>query len=101
MRFSDRFITYMLQRQHPDRGGLDRPAFSTPARNAWRARFCCLPAYGKPDQVHRVLPKIPQETLAQMVGTQHALAVNFFMNRFKKMGFIKYNAAAANKRSLS
>jgi hypothetical protein len=37
-----------------------------------------------------VLPKIPQETLAEMVGTTRS-RINFFMNKFRKMGFIKYN----------
>jgi CRP-like cAMP-binding protein len=49
-----------------------------------------LARYGKRDTTHRVLPKISQETLAEMVGTTRS-RVNFFMNKFKKLGFIEYN----------
>ena len=49
-----------------------------------------LARYGKEDKPHGVLPKIPQETLAEMVGTTRS-RINFFMNKFRRMGFIKYN----------
>jgi CRP/FNR family cyclic AMP-dependent transcriptional regulator len=49
-----------------------------------------LARYGTQDKPQRVLPKIPQETLAEMVGTTRS-RVNFFMNKFRKLGFIKYN----------
>jgi CRP-like cAMP-binding protein len=49
-----------------------------------------LARYGKQDKPQTVLPKIPQETLAEMVGTTRS-RINFFMNKFRKMGFIKYN----------
>jgi CRP-like cAMP-binding protein len=42
------------------------------------------------DIEHRVLPKVSQETLAEMIGTTRS-RVNFFMNKFRKLGFIKYN----------
>jgi CRP/FNR family transcriptional regulator, cyclic AMP receptor protein len=45
--------------------------------------------YGKPDQKHRVLPRISQETLADMVGTTRG-RVNFFMKKFQRLGFINY-----------
>jgi CRP/FNR family transcriptional regulator, cyclic AMP receptor protein len=48
-----------------------------------------LARYGKPDQNHRVLPDL-SGTLAQMIGSTRA-RVNFFMNTFKKLGFIEYN----------
>jgi CRP/FNR family cyclic AMP-dependent transcriptional regulator len=54
------------------------------------ARTLLLARYGKPDETHRVLPRISQETLAEMVGTTRS-RVNFFMNKFKKLGFIEYN----------
>ena len=50
-----------------------------------------LARYGKPGETHRVLPRISQETLAEMVGTTRS-RVNFFMNKFKKLGFIEYNS---------
>ena len=49
-----------------------------------------LARYGKQDKPVRVVPKISQETLAEMVGTTRS-RVNFFLNKFKKLGFIEYN----------
>jgi CRP-like cAMP-binding protein len=49
-----------------------------------------LARYGQQDKPQRVLPKISQETLAEMIGTTRS-RVNFFMNKFRKRGFIKYN----------
>jgi CRP-like cAMP-binding protein len=49
-----------------------------------------LARYGKEDQPHGVLPKVSQEMLAEMIGTTRS-RVNFFMNKFRKLGFIKYN----------
>ena len=46
--------------------------------------------YGKDDTPHGLLPKVSQETLAEMVGTTRS-RVNFFMNKFRKLGFIQYN----------
>src|SRR5204862_7237987 len=50
-----------------------------------------LARYGKPDEPVRVVPKISQATLAEMVGTTRS-RVNFFMNKFKRLGFIEYTA---------
>jgi CRP/FNR family transcriptional regulator, cyclic AMP receptor protein len=49
-----------------------------------------LARYGRPDQTHRLLPQISQETLAEMIGSTRT-RVNFFMNKFKTLGFIEYN----------
>jgi CRP/FNR family cyclic AMP-dependent transcriptional regulator len=49
-----------------------------------------LARYGKQDRPVRVVPKISQQTLAKMVGTTRS-RVNFFLNKFNKLGFIKYN----------
>jgi CRP/FNR family transcriptional regulator, cyclic AMP receptor protein len=49
-----------------------------------------LARFGKKGKPGKVIPKISQETLAEMVGTTRSL-VSFFMNRFRKLGFIKYN----------
>jgi CRP/FNR family transcriptional regulator, cyclic AMP receptor protein len=49
-----------------------------------------LGRYGKYDQPQRVLPKLSQELLAEMIGTTRS-RVNFFMNKFRKLGFIDYN----------
>jgi CRP-like cAMP-binding protein len=49
-----------------------------------------LARYGKQDQPQKMLPKVSQETLAEMVGTTRS-RVNMFMNKFRKLGFIHYN----------
>jgi CRP-like cAMP-binding protein len=49
-----------------------------------------LARYGEPEASHRTLPRVSQETLAEMVGTTRS-RVNFFMNKFRKLGFIEYN----------
>jgi CRP/FNR family cyclic AMP-dependent transcriptional regulator len=55
-----------------------------------------LARYGKQDRPARVVPKVSQETLAEMIGTTRA-RVNFFLNQFKKLGFIEYNGELALK----
>ena len=87
--FSDRFITYMLQRNVRIEEDLIDQLFNSSEKRLARA-LLLLARYGKQDRPQRVLPKIPQETLAEMVGTTRS-RVNFFMNKFKKMGFIKYD----------
>ena len=49
-----------------------------------------LARYGKQDKPTRVVPKISQETLAEMIGTTRS-RVNFFLNKFKRLGFIEYD----------
>jgi CRP/FNR family transcriptional regulator, cyclic AMP receptor protein len=51
-----------------------------------------LARYGEPDVSHRALPRVSQEVLAEMVGTTRS-RVNFFMNKFRQLGFINYNGA--------
>jgi len=58
-----------------------------------------LARYGKQDQPQRVLPKISQETLAETIGTSRS-RVNRFMNKFRKLGFIKYNGGLQINKSL-
>ena len=96
--FSDHFITYMLQRNIRIEEDLIDQLFNSSEKRLART-LLLLARYGKQDQVHRMLPKIPQETLAEMVGTTRS-RVNFFMNRFRKMGFIKYNGGLQINASL-
>ena len=96
--FSDRFITYMLHRNIRFEEDLIDQLFNSSEKRLART-LLLLARYGKPDEVHRILPKIPQETLAEMVGTTRS-RVNFFMNRFRKMGFIKYNGGLQINASL-
>ena len=58
-----------------------------------------LARYGKAAEPARVLPKLSQEVLAEMVGTTRS-RVNFFMNKFRKLGFIEYNGGLKINTSL-
>jgi CRP/FNR family cyclic AMP-dependent transcriptional regulator len=87
--FSDRFITYMLERNIRIEEDLIDQLFNSSEKRLART-LLLLARYGKQDNPQTVLPKIPQETLAEMVGTTRS-RINFFMNKFRKMGFIKYN----------
>jgi CRP/FNR family transcriptional regulator, cyclic AMP receptor protein len=87
--FSDRFITYMLERNIRIEEDLIDQLFNSSEKRLART-LLLLARYGKQDKPQTVLPKIPQETLAEMVGTTRS-RINFFMNKFRKMGFIKYN----------
>ena len=95
---SDRFITYMLARNLRTEEDLVDQLFNSSEKRLARA-LLLLARYGKPDQNHRVLPRISQETLAEMIGTTRA-RVNFFMNKFKKLGFIEYNGGLKVNHSL-
>ena len=96
--FSDRFITYMLERNVRVEEDLIDQLFNSSEKRLART-LLLLARYGKQDRPQRVLPKIPQETLAEMVGTTRS-RVNFFMNKFRKMGFIKYNGGLQINSSL-
>jgi CRP/FNR family cyclic AMP-dependent transcriptional regulator len=95
---SDRFIAYMLARNVRIEEDLVDQLFNSSEKRLARA-LLLLARYGKPDQEHRVLPRISQETLAEMVGTTRS-RVNFFMNKFKKLGFIEYNGGLKVNHSL-
>jgi CRP/FNR family cyclic AMP-dependent transcriptional regulator len=58
-----------------------------------------LTHYGERGQTQKLLPKVSQEVLAEMVGTTRS-RVNFFMNKFRKLGFIKYNGSLQINTSL-
>src|ERR1700674_1956982 len=96
--FSDRFITYMLERNVRIEEDLIDQLFNSSEKRLART-LLLLARYGKQDKPQRVLPKISQETLAEMVGTTRS-RVNFFMNKFRKMGFIKYNGGLQVNASL-
>ncbi len=87
--FSDRFIAFMLARNTRIEEDLVDQLFNSSEKRLART-LLLLARYGKEDKPHSVLPNISQETLAEMVGTTRP-RVNFFMNKFRKMGFIKYN----------
>jgi CRP-like cAMP-binding protein len=95
---SDRFITHMLARNTRIEEDLIDQLFNSSEKRLART-LLLLARYGKPDQTHRVLPRISQETLAEMIGTTRS-RVNFFMNKFKKLGFIEYNGGLKVNHSL-
>jgi len=87
--FSDRFVSYMLSRNIRVEEDLVDQLFNSSEKRLART-LLLLARYGQQDKPQRTLPKISQEMLAEMVGTTRS-RVNFFMNKFRKLGFIKYN----------
>jgi CRP/FNR family cyclic AMP-dependent transcriptional regulator len=87
--FSDRFISFMLTRNIRIEEDLVDQLFNSSEKRLART-LLLLARYGKEDKPHGVLPNISQETLAEMVGTTRP-RINFFMNKFRKLGLIKYN----------
>jgi CRP/FNR family cyclic AMP-dependent transcriptional regulator len=86
---SDRFISHMLARNIRIEEDLIDQLFNSSEKRLART-LLLLARYGKQDRPVRVVPKVSQETLAKMVGTTRS-RVNFFLNKFKKLGFIEYN----------
>jgi CRP-like cAMP-binding protein len=87
--FSDRFLSHMLARNIRIEEDLVDQLFNSSEKRLARA-LLLLARYGERDKPHRVLPKLSQEVLAEMIGTTRS-RVNFFMNKFRKLGFIEYN----------
>jgi CRP/FNR family cyclic AMP-dependent transcriptional regulator len=96
--FSDRFIAHMLARNIRIEEDLVDQLFNSSEKRLARA-LLLLARYGKEDTTPRVLPKFSQETLAEMVGTTRS-RVNFFMNKFRKLGLIEYNGGIKVNSSL-
>jgi len=96
--FSDRFITHMLARNIRIEEDLVDQLFNSSEKRLART-LLLLARYGKEDKTERMLPKVSQEVLAEMVGTTRS-RVNFFMNKFRKMGFIEYNGGLKIHNSL-
>jgi len=88
---SDRFIEYMLSRNIRIEEDLIDQLFSSSEKRLARA-LLLLARYGKQDRPHRILPKISQARLAEMVGTTRS-HVNAFMSKFKRLGFIEDGGA--------
>jgi CRP/FNR family cyclic AMP-dependent transcriptional regulator len=86
---SDRFIAHMLVRNIRIEEDLVDQLFNSSEKRLART-LLLLARYGDEPTPGRVLPKISQDTLAEMVGTTRS-RVNVFMNKFRKLGFIKYN----------
>ncbi|HYT73702.1 MAG TPA: Crp/Fnr family transcriptional regulator [Vicinamibacterales bacterium] len=88
--FADRFISYMLARNIRIEADLVDQLFNSSEKRLART-LLLLARYGKGGP-HPTLPKISQETLAEMIGATRS-RVNFFMNKFRKLGLIEYNNA--------
>jgi CRP/FNR family cyclic AMP-dependent transcriptional regulator len=87
--FSDRFIAYMLSRNIRVEEDLIDQLFNSSEMRLART-LLLLARYGQQDHPQRVVPKVSQDTLAKMIGTTRS-RVNFFMTKFKKLGFIEDN----------
>jgi len=96
--FSDRFIAYMLARNIRVEEDLVDQLFNSSEKRLART-LLLLARYGASDQPQKVLPKVSQEMLAEMIGTTRP-RVNFFMNKFRKLGFIQYNGGLRVNNSL-
>jgi CRP/FNR family transcriptional regulator, cyclic AMP receptor protein len=95
---SDRFIKFMLTRNIRIEEDLVDQLFNSSEKRLART-LLLLARYGKETHPHGLLPKVSQETLAEMIGTTRS-RVNFFMNKFRKLGFIKYNGVIEINTSL-
>lgn len=95
---SDHFISYMLAHNIRVEEDLIDQLFNSSEKRLART-LLLLARYGKQNQPVRTLPKVSQETLASMVGTTRS-RVNFFMNKFRRLGFIEYNGRITVNKSL-
>ena len=96
--FSDLFVKFLLARSMRTQADLVDQLFNNSEKRL--ARILLLMAeFGKPGEPESQIPKITQETLAEMIGTTRS-RVSFFMNRFRKLGFIEYNGRIRVHKSL-
>jgi CRP/FNR family transcriptional regulator, cyclic AMP receptor protein len=96
--FSDLFLKFLLARSMRTQADLVDQLFNSSEKRL--ARILLLMAeFDKPGQVQTPIPKITQETLAEMIGTTRS-RVSFFMNRFRNLGFIEYNGRILVHKSL-
>jgi len=96
--FSERFMSHLLARNIRVEADLVDQLFNSSEKRLARL-LLILSKFGKDEKPERVIPKISQEMLAEMVGTTRA-RVNFFMNKFRKMGLIDYNGHLEIRSSL-
>lgn len=96
--FSEQFLSHLVTRNVRTQENLVDQLFN-PAEKRLARTLLLLAHFEREDNPVPIIPKISQETLAKMVGTTRS-RVSFFMNRFKKRGFIKYNAGLRVHRSL-
>jgi CRP/FNR family transcriptional regulator, cyclic AMP receptor protein len=95
---SDRFLAHVLSRNIRIEEDLVDQLFNSSEKRLARA-LLLLARYGRDDTPVRTIPTVSQEILAEMVGTTRS-RVNFFMNKFRKLGFIEYNGGIKINKSL-
>ena len=96
--FSDLFLRFLLARGMRTQADLIDQLFNSSEKRL--ARILLLMAeFGKPGEPETLIPHVTQETLADMIGTTRS-RVSFFMNRFRKLGFIEYNGRIHVHKSL-
>jgi len=96
--FSDLFLKFLLERSMRIQADLVDQLFNSSEKRL--ARILLLMAeFGKPGEPEQYIPKISQETLAEMIGTTRS-RLSFFMNRFRRLGFIEYNGRIKVHKSL-
>ena len=96
--FSDLFLRFLLVRSMRTQADLVDQLFNSSEKRLARI-LLLLAEFGKPGEPESLIPEITQETLAEMIGTTRS-RVSFFMNRFRKLGFIEYNGRIRVHRSL-
>jgi len=96
--FSDLFLRFLLARSMRTQADLVDQLFNSSEKRLARV-LLLMAEFGQPGEPEMVIPKISQETLAEMVGTTRS-RVSFFMNRFRKLGFIEYNGGIRVNKSL-
>ena len=97
-KFSDRFVAHMLKRNVRIEEDLTDQLFNSSEKRLART-LLLVARYGKEEEPEKVIAKISQETLAEMIGTTRS-RVSFFMNKFRKLGYIKYNGGLQINSSL-
>jgi CRP/FNR family transcriptional regulator, cyclic AMP receptor protein len=96
--FSDLFLKFLLARSMRTQADLVDQLFNSSEKRLARI-LLLLAEFGKPGEPQPLIPAITQETLAEMIGTTRS-RVSFFMNRFRKLGFIEYNGRIRVHKSL-
>jgi CRP/FNR family transcriptional regulator, cyclic AMP receptor protein len=96
--FSDRFISHMLKRNVRIEEDLADQLFNSSEKRLARALLLAA-RYGKEEQAEKIVGKVSQETWAEMIGTTRS-RVSYFMNKFRKLGYIKYNGGLQINSSL-
>ena len=96
--FSDLFLKFLLVRSMRTQADLVDQLFNSSEKRSARI-LLLLAEFGKPGEPESLIPTITQETLAEMIGTTRS-RVSFFMNRFRKLGFIEYNSRIRVHKSL-